>query len=158
MHHLSSIFLKIFSRFYRFKQTSSEVKGLKVKNKLGLAAGMDKNGEIIDQMDHIGFGFIEIGTVTPKPQYGNPKPRLKRLVKEESLINSLGFNNKGADSLLKRLANRNKNITLGINIGPIKTLSIKFITYKVGNITQDCIGNLYLTIFARRIIIYMIKN
>ena len=81
---------------------------------------MDKNGEIIDQMDHIGFGFIEIGTVTPKPQYGNPKPRLKRLVKEESLINSLGFNNKGADSLLKRLANRNKNITLGINIGPNK--------------------------------------
>ncbi|MBL6683658.1 MAG: quinone-dependent dihydroorotate dehydrogenase [SAR86 cluster bacterium] len=120
-HHLSSIFLKIFSRFYRFKQTATEVKGLKVKNKLGLAAGMDKNGEIIDQMDHIGFGFIEIGTVTPKPQYGNPKPRLKRLVKEESLINSLGFNNKGADSLLKRLANRNKNITLGINIGPNKT-------------------------------------
>ena len=82
---------------------------------------MDKNGEIINQMDHIGFGFIEIGTVTPKPQYGNPKPRLKRLVKEESLINSLGFNNKGADSLLKRLVNRNKNITLGINIGPNKT-------------------------------------
>ena len=82
---------------------------------------MDKNGEIIDQMDHIGFGFIEIGTVTPKPQYGNPKPRLKRLVKQESLINSLGFNNKGADSLLKRLVNRNKNITLGINIGPNKT-------------------------------------
>ena len=81
---------------------------------------MDKNGEIIDQMDHIGFGFIEIGTVTPKPQYGNPKPRLKRLVKEESLINSLGFNNKGADSLLKRLANRNKNITLRINISQNK--------------------------------------
>ena len=79
---------------------------------------MDKNGEIIDQMDHIGFGFIEIGTVTPKAQYGNPKPRLKRLVKEESLINSLGFNNKGAPLLLNpKLFIKDSSLTNLLSLG-----------------------------------------
>ena len=72
-------------------------------------------------MDNIGFGFIEIGTVTPKPQYGNPKPRLKRLVNEESLLNSLGFNNDGTEEIKNRLEKLNHNCTLGINIGPNKS-------------------------------------
>ena len=72
-------------------------------------------------MDNIGFGFIEIGTVTPKPQYGNPKPRLKRLVNQESLLNSLGFNNDGTEKIKNRLEKLNHNCTLGINIGPNKS-------------------------------------
>ena len=91
-----------------------------MKNKLGLAAGLDKNGELIKEMDNIGFGFIEIGTVTPKPQYGNPKPRLKRIVNHESLLNSLGFNNDGAEKIKQRLEKLDHDCTLGINIGPNK--------------------------------------
>ena len=91
-----------------------------MKNKLGLAAGLDKNGELIKEMDNIGFGFIEIGTVTPKPQYGNPKPRLKRIVNHESLLNSLGFNNDGAEIIKQRLEKLDHDCTLGINIGPNK--------------------------------------
>ena len=72
-------------------------------------------------MDNIGFGFIEIGTVTPKPQYGNPKPRLKRLVNQESLLNSLGFNNDGVEKIKNRLEKLNHSCTLGINIGPNKS-------------------------------------
>ena len=86
-----------------------------------MAAGLDKNGELIKEMDNIGFGFIEIGTVTPKPQYGNPKPRLKRLVNQESLLNSLGFNNDGTEKIKNRLEKLNHNCTLGINIGPNKS-------------------------------------
>jgi len=97
------------------------MKGLKIKNRLGLAAGLDKNGELIKEMDNIGFGFIEIGTVTPKPQYGNPKPRLKRLVNQGSLLNSLGFNNDGTEEIKNRLEKLNHNCTLGINIGPNKS-------------------------------------
>ena len=90
-------------------------------NKLGLAAGLDKNGELIKEMSNIGFGFIEIGTVTPKPQYGNPKPRLKRLVSHKSLLNSLGFNNDGVEKIKTRLKKLDHNCTLGINIGPNKS-------------------------------------
>ena len=124
---LSLFYLKIFSFLYKFPQETKEVKGLNVKNRLGLAAGLDKNGELIKEMDNIGFGFIEIGTVTPKPQYGNPKPRLKRLVNQESLLNSLGFNNDGAEKIQKRLEKLDRNCILGINIGPNKsTLADKF--------------------------------
>ena len=124
---LSLFYLKIFSFLYKFPQETKEVKGLNVKNRLGLAAGLDKNGELIKEMDNIGFGFIEIGTVTPKPQYGNPKPRLKRLVNQESLLNSLGFNNDGAEKIQKRLEKLDRKCILGINIGPNKsTLADKF--------------------------------
>ena len=118
---ISLFYLKIFSSLYKFPQESKEIKGLRIKNRLGLAAGLDKNGELIKEMDNIGFGFIEIGTVTPKPQYGNPKPRLKRLVNQESLLNSLGFNNDGAEEIKNRLEKLNHNCTLGINIGPNKS-------------------------------------
>lgn len=94
-----------------------ECMGLHFKNRVGLAAGFDKNGEYIDVFDQLGFGFIEIGTVTKKPQVGNPKPRLFRLEKEEALINRLGFNNKGIDYLLEQVKKTNYQGVLGINIG-----------------------------------------
>ena len=75
------------------------MKGLRVKNRLGLAAGLDKNARLINEFDNIGFGFVEVGTITPKAQYGNPKPRIKRLISHESLLNSLGFPNEGSDQL-----------------------------------------------------------
>ena len=95
--------------------------GLDFKNPIGLAAGLDKNGEAIDFMTHLPFGFVEIGTVTPKPQAGNDKPRLFRYPEEESLRNRMGFNNKGSDVVLKNLkaANR-RNKIIGVNLGKNK--------------------------------------
>ena len=91
-------------------------------NPIGLAAGFDKNGEVIDQTLKLGFGFVEIGTVTPEPQYGNDKPRIFRLVKDKAIINHLGFNNEGKDKVKNRLSKRKDDITsisgvLGLNIG-----------------------------------------
>ncbi|PRD57392.1 quinone-dependent dihydroorotate dehydrogenase [Sphingobacterium gobiense] len=100
-----------------------EVFGLKFKNPVGLAAGFDKNAEYIEEMTGLGFGFIEIGTVTPRPQPGNDKPRMFRLVEDEALINRMGFNNQGADvaaGRLKQLKNR-ENLIIGGNIGKNKT-------------------------------------
>jgi len=96
------------------------VKGLRVKNRLGLAAGLDKNARLINEFDNIGFGFVEVGTVTPKAQYGNPKPRIKRLISHESLLNSLGFPNEGVRSIKSRLKKVSGDICLGVNIGPNK--------------------------------------
>ena len=96
------------------------MKGLRVKNRLGLAAGLDKNARLINEFDNIGFGFVEVGTVTPKAQYGNPKPRIKRLISHESLLNSLGFPNEGVRSIKSRLKRVSGDICLGVNIGPNK--------------------------------------
>ena len=99
-----------------------EVFGLKFKNPVGLAAGFDKNAEYIAEMAGMGFGFIEIGTVTPRPQPGNDKPRMFRLVEDEALINRMGFNNQGADvaaGRLKQLKAR-KELIIGGNIGKNK--------------------------------------
>lgn len=90
---------------------------LSFSNRIGLAAGLDKNGDYVDALASLGFGFIEIGTVTPKPQVGNPRPRLFRLVKEEAIINRMGFNNKGADYVVERLKKIKFRGILGINIG-----------------------------------------
>jgi dihydroorotate dehydrogenase len=93
------------------------VMGLEFPNPVGLAAGLDKNGEAICGMSQLGFGFVEVGTVTPRPQPGNPKPRIFRLPEAEAIINRMGFNNHGVDALLERVdAARFKGI-LGINIG-----------------------------------------
>ncbi|MCQ4313383.1 quinone-dependent dihydroorotate dehydrogenase [Pseudomonas stutzeri] len=93
------------------------VMGLDFPNPVGLAAGLDKNGEAICGMSQLGFGFVEVGTVTPRPQPGNPKPRIFRLPEAEAIINRMGFNNHGVDALLERAdAARFKGI-LGINIG-----------------------------------------
>jgi dihydroorotate dehydrogenase len=93
------------------------VMGLQFPNPVGMAAGMDKNGDYIDALGSVGFGFIEIGTVTPRPQPGNPKPRIFRLEKANAMINRLGFNNKGVDYLVHQVKKRRFSGILGINIG-----------------------------------------
>lgn len=93
------------------------VMGLKFPNPVGMAAGMDKNGDYIDALGSLGFGFIEVGTTTPRPQPGNPKPRIFRLEKAQGMINRLGFNNKGVDYLVNRVRRRQFKGILGINIG-----------------------------------------
>ena len=93
------------------------VMGLQFPNPVGMAAGMDKNGEYIDALGSLGFGFIEVGTVTPRPQPGNPKPRIFRIEKANGMINRLGFNNKGVDYLVQQAMKRRFKGVLGINIG-----------------------------------------
>lgn len=93
------------------------VMGLTFKNPVGLAAGLDKNGDCLDGLAALGFGFLEIGTVTPRPQAGNPKPRLFRLPEHEAIINRMGFNNKGIDYLLEQVKRSAYSGVLGINIG-----------------------------------------
>jgi len=94
---------------------------LKFKNPVGLAAGFDKNAVLIDELAAFGFGFIEIGTVTPKPQIGNPKKRLFRLKKDKAIINRMGFNNDGVDAIVERLKKVKSDIIIGGNIGKNKT-------------------------------------
>ena len=98
-----------------------EVFGLKFPNPVGLAAGFDKNAALTDEMATLGFGFVEIGTVTPRPQPGNPAPRLFRLPQDEALLNRMGFNNDGAAVVAARLAQRhNRRLIIGGNIGKNK--------------------------------------
>ncbi|MCF2947140.1 quinone-dependent dihydroorotate dehydrogenase [Paraglaciecola aquimarina] len=97
-----------------------EVFGITFKNPVGLAAGLDKNGECIDAFAAMGFGFIEIGTVTPKPQPGNEKPRMFRLPAGQAIINRMGFNNKGVDNLIENVKKSKYTGVLGINIGKNK--------------------------------------
>lgn len=94
-----------------------EVMGLHFPNPVGLAAGMDKNGDYIDALGSLGFGFVEVGTVTPRPQPGNPKPRVFRIEKAQAMINRLGFNNKGVDHLVRQVQKTTYKGVLGINIG-----------------------------------------
>lgn len=96
---------------------SREVMGLTFPNPVGLAAGLDKNGAVIDGMGALGFGFVEVGTVTPRPQPGNPKPRLFRLPAAEGIINRFGFNNLGVDNLVANVKAAKYKGVLGINIG-----------------------------------------
>ncbi|BAV94853.1 dihydroorotate dehydrogenase [Ichthyobacterium seriolicida] len=100
--------------------SESEVFGLKFKNKVGLAAGFDKDAELFEELSLLGFGFIEVGTITPRPQKGNDKPRIFRLKKDKGIINRMGFNNKGIENAIKRLKKRNNNIIIGGNIGKNK--------------------------------------
>ena len=95
--------------------------GLDFRNTLGVAAGLDKNGDFVDVLDSLGFGFIEIGTTTPKPQKGNPKPRVFRYSSSKAVINKLGFNNKGVDYLASKIKNKKFNAIIGVNIGANKT-------------------------------------
>ena len=113
--------LKLLSFFKpKIKNKNHELFGLNFKNKLGTAAGLDKNGDFIDCLGGLGFGFLEVGTVTPLPQTGNPKPRVFRLFKEQAVINRLGFNNKGVDHLVKNLKKRSFDGVVGVNIGANK--------------------------------------
>jgi len=97
-----------------------EVMGLKFPNPVGMAAGLDKNGDYYNALGQLGFGFVEIGTITPLPQAGNPKPRLFRLEEENAIINRMGFNNKGVDYLVEQVKKRRFEGVLGINIGKNK--------------------------------------
>lgn len=107
--------------FGSLKGHEKVVMGLRFKNPIGLAAGFDKDAKLYNELSAFGFGFIEIGTLTPKPQAGNPKPRLFRLVEDESVINRMGFNNGGLDAAVLRLAKKKTDIIIGGNIGKNKT-------------------------------------
>jgi dihydroorotate dehydrogenase len=113
--------------------------GLHFNNPVGLAAGLDKNADYLDALGALGFGFVEVGTVTPKPQPGNPQPRLFRLRKERAIINRMGFNNKGVDHLVAQLQRRRYRGIVGVNIG-------KNLTTAVENAAQDyllCLQKVY---------------
>ena len=90
----------------------------KIRNPIGLAAGFDKSAEVYNSLFKLGFGFVEVGTITPKRQLGNPKPRMFRLEKDEALINRLGFNNHGLEMVAQRISKNKPQGILGINIGP----------------------------------------
>jgi dihydroorotate dehydrogenase len=103
--------------------------GLSFPNPIGLAAGFDKDARVPDAMLKLGFGFVECGTVTPKPQVGNPRPRLFRLREDRAVINRMGFNNRGMDEAARNLAQRRKNGIVGINIGANKETSDRIADY-----------------------------
>jgi len=113
---------KLQQRIFSFKNKNIEkvLFGIKFPNPVGLAAGFDKDATAIDALANYGFGFIEIGTLTPKPQDGNPKKRLFRLKKDKGIINRMGFNNQGVNAAVKRLKKRKSNIIIGGNIGKNK--------------------------------------
>lgn len=121
-HNLTLEGLKRLHRvpFFPFSLNSNKprtVMGLEFANPVGLAAGLDKNGDYIDALASLGFGFLEFGTVTPIPQVGNPKPRLFRLPEANAIINRMGFNNKGVDYLVERLKETKFKGVIGVNIG-----------------------------------------
>jgi len=103
-----------------------------VDNPIGMAAGFDKNAEVYNSLFKLGFGFVEVGTITPLKQYGNPKPRVFRLVEDEALINRLGFNNQGAQIVKERIKRNKKLGLLGINVGPNKDSSDRLNDYLIG--------------------------
>ena len=103
-----------------------------LNNPIGMAAGFDKNAEVYNALFKLGFGFVEVGTITPLKQYGNPKPRVFRLVEDEALINRLGFNNHGAEIVKDRIKRNKKLGLLGINIGPNKDTSDRLNDYLIG--------------------------
>jgi len=115
-------FKELFKWLFAFSHPSleREVFGIKFKNPIGLAAGFDKDANAIDELATLGFGFIEIGTITPKGQSGNPQPRLFRLPEDASLINRMGFNNQGVDAAIKKLRSQKSQVVIGGNIGKNK--------------------------------------
>ncbi|WP_416191419.1 quinone-dependent dihydroorotate dehydrogenase [Neisseria sp. CCUG12390] len=121
-HHLTLNGLKTLHKLGLIPITDNrgkptELMGLNLPNPVGLAAGLDKNGECIDAFGALGFGFLEVGTVTPKPQPGNPKPRLFRVPEHQGIINRMGFNNDGIDAMIKNIEAASYKGILGINIG-----------------------------------------
>ena len=106
--------------------------GRDIDNPIGMAAGFDKNAEVYNSLFKLGFGFVEVGTVTPLEQYGNPKPRVFRLVKDQALINRLGFNNLGAENVSNRIKSNSQGGILGINIGPNKDSDDRLNDYLIG--------------------------
>lgn len=120
-----SLYLPFVDQLFQFNGNPKMVNGLKFKNSVGMGAGFDKDGKFLDQLYALNFGFIEVGTVTPRPQSGNPKPRLFRLKQDHALINRMGFNNEGMKALNVRLTkfrrkNRDCDMLIGVNIGKNK--------------------------------------
>jgi dihydroorotate dehydrogenase len=105
--------------------------GKKIENPIGIAAGFDKNAEVYNPLFRLGFGFVEVGTITPLEQYGNPKPRVFRLVEDQALINRLGFNNLGANNVKSRILSNKPEGILGVNIGPNKDTSDRLNDYLI---------------------------
>lgn len=131
-HEVSLYFAeKIYSSYLKkfllpkINSHNETIMGIDVSNKLGLAAGFDKNGDYINFITNIGFGFVELGTVTPKPQFGNPRPRVFRIEHDQAIINRLGFNNKGVNYLKNKLLKIDRSIPIGINIGKNSTTKIE---------------------------------
>ena len=122
-----------------------EVAGLSFPSPVGLAAGFDKDGEVPDAMLGLGFGFVEVGTVTPKPQAGNPRPRLFRLKEDRAVINRMGFNNRGQGDALGRLAKRARRGIVGVNIGANKDATDRIADYAAGVREMSPVAD-YLTV------------
>ena len=110
----------------------TEIFGKKISNPVGLAAGFDKDAEVYNSLYKLGFSFVEVGTITPLKQYGNPKPRVFRLEEDEALINRLGFNNSGANRVSSRIKSSPPNGLFGINIGPNKDTKNRIEDYLIG--------------------------
>lgn len=111
---------------------STSIGGLRLSNPVGLAAGLDKNGEALHGLSRLGFGFIECGSVTPQPQPGNPRPRLFRLSEDRAIINRMGFNNAGLEAFANRLEGRPRNIVVGANLGANKDTEDRAADYVAG--------------------------
>lgn len=169
IHHLVFVSIKVInnlplvknlirSRFVlKDQRLEREVFGLKFSNPVGLAAGFDKDAKLFNELADYGFGFIEIGTLTPKGQSGNPQPRLFRLPEDQALINRMGFNNLGVKSAVERLKNRKTNVVIGGNLGKNKTTAnenadedylivfrelFDYVDYFVVNVSCPNMGNL----------------
>jgi dihydroorotate dehydrogenase len=121
------------------KRLERELFGLRFKNPVGMAAGFDKNAKLFNEFSYFGFGFVEIGTVTPLPQEGNEKPRLFRLPKDKALINRMGFNNDGASIIAQRLKRRRTSVIVGGNIGKNKNTPIE----NAGDDYEKCFSELF---------------
>tara|TARA_B100001057_G_scaffold434660_1_gene464465 strand:+ start:740 stop:1723 length:984 start_codon:yes stop_codon:yes gene_type:complete len=128
-HHLALLSLKILNKVRILKlffpankdfDNPVEYFNLKFRNMLGVAAGLDKNGDYVAELELLGFGFIELGTVTPKPQDGNQKPRVFRYLNQQAVVNRLGFNNKGVNYLVSKIKNKKYDAVIGVNIGANK--------------------------------------
>jgi dihydroorotate dehydrogenase len=124
---------------------ASTVAGLHFPSPVGLAAGFDKDAEVADAMLSLGFGFVEVGTLTPRPQRGNPRPRLFRLVEDEAVINRMGFNNRGQREALLRLTKRRRRGVVGVNIGANKDSADRIADYAAGVRAMAGVAD-YLTI------------
>ena len=116
-----------------------------LENPIGMAAGFDKNAEVYNSLFKLGFGFVEVGTITPLKQYGNPKPRVFRLIEDEALINRLGFNNLGAKNVIERIKSNSQIGLLGVNIGPNKDTKDRLGDYIEGLKTSYEVAD-YITI------------
>jgi dihydroorotate dehydrogenase len=136
-HRVTIRLAKVFSPLFPEARADNprlgvDVLGIHFPNPIGLAAGFDKDAEVPDAMLRFGFGFVECGTLTPKPQWGNAKPRLFRLREDGAVINRMGFNNRGIESVVSRLARRGRSGIVGINIGANKDSADRIADYAIG--------------------------